>query len=87
MNIAEFSVNAMRTGILRDTHFLDKYQNDPDVLYARPIVQPGSKVSWPGALLVGFLFPLSCNRATWQHVNPRFQKLLYVTCSGIRDIG
>ncbi len=45
MNIAEFSVNAMKTGILRDAHFLDKYQNDPDVLYARPIVQPGSKVS------------------------------------------
>lgn len=44
MNIAEFSVNAMRTGVLRDFKFLEKYQGDPDVLYARPIVQPGTKV-------------------------------------------
>jgi biotin carboxylase len=44
MNISEFSVNAMRTGILRDTKFIEKYQGRPDVLYARPIVQAGSKV-------------------------------------------
>eukprot|EP00887_Chlorella_sp_A99_P000177 scaffold13.g177.t1 len=45
--IAEFSVNAMRTGILRDVSFLDKYQSDPQarfVLYARPLVEPGSRV-------------------------------------------
>lgn len=44
MNIAEFSVNAMRTGILRDINFTDKYQDKPEVLYARPLVQAGSKV-------------------------------------------
>ena len=38
------ALQALKTGILRDVSFLDKYQNDPDVLYARPIVQPGSKV-------------------------------------------
>ena len=44
MHISEFSVNAMKTGILKSTSFLDKYQNTPDVLYARPIVEAGSKV-------------------------------------------
>ena len=44
MNIAEFSVNAMRTGILRDVDFLAPWQDDPSVLYARPIVEPGLKV-------------------------------------------
>lgn len=44
MNVAEFSVNAMRTGILRDTAFLDKYQGLSDVLYARALAEPGSKV-------------------------------------------
>jgi hypothetical protein len=44
MNIAEFSVNAMRSGTLLHTTFLDKYQKDENVLYARPIVEAGSKV-------------------------------------------
>lgn len=42
--IAEFSVNAMKTGIVKNFDFLAKYQDDPDVLYARPLVQPNSKV-------------------------------------------
>jgi hypothetical protein len=37
--MAEYSINAKTTGILRDTHFLDKYNNNPDVLYAKPLVQ------------------------------------------------
>lgn len=44
MHIAEFSVNAMKTGILKDTTFLTKYQGDPDVLYARTLVEAGGKV-------------------------------------------
>jgi len=44
INIAEFSVNAMRTGILRDTSFLAKYQGVSDVLYARALAEPGTKV-------------------------------------------
>ncbi len=45
MNVAEYLVNAMHTGILRDTHFLDKYQGNPDIIYARAMVEPGTKVS------------------------------------------
>lgn len=37
--MAEYSINAKITGILQDTHFLDKWQDHPDVLYARPLVQ------------------------------------------------
>lgn len=36
--------------MLRDVSFLDKYQSDPDVLYARALVDPGSKV-WGGNTL------------------------------------
>ena len=43
-SIAEFSVNAMRTGVLRHVDFLERYQGDADVLYARALVEPGSKV-------------------------------------------
>jgi hypothetical protein len=44
MNIAEYSINAMKSGIIRDFDFLQQYQGRPDVLYARAIVAPGSKV-------------------------------------------
>jgi hypothetical protein len=37
--MAEYSINAKITGILQDTHFLDKWQDHPDVLYARPLVE------------------------------------------------
>jgi hypothetical protein len=40
--MAEYSINAKVTGILQDTHFLDKWQDHPDVLYARPLVQVGT---------------------------------------------
>jgi biotin carboxylase len=44
-NIAEYSVNAMKSGILKDTEFLGKYtENDKDVLYARALAAAGSKV-------------------------------------------
>jgi hypothetical protein len=39
--MAEFSVNAKVTGILQNTDYLDKWQQHPDVLYARPLVQVG----------------------------------------------
>jgi hypothetical protein len=39
MQMAEYSINAKLTGILRDTHFLDKWKQHPDVLYARPLVE------------------------------------------------
>ena len=45
MPIAEFSVNAMRTGILRQVDFLDKYQGREEVLYARTLVEAGAKVT------------------------------------------
>eukprot|EP00887_Chlorella_sp_A99_P000154 scaffold16.g154.t1 len=50
MLTAEYIVNAKRTGILRNLSFLDKYQARPDsiglpgVIYAKPCVQPGTKV-------------------------------------------
>jgi hypothetical protein len=55
-NIAEFSVNALRTGHIRDVDFLKPYHGRPDVLYANPLVQAGDKVrrggrwvTWLGA--------------------------------------
>mmetsp|Transcript_30006 Transcript_30006/g.71495 ORF Transcript_30006/g.71495 Transcript_30006/m.71495 type:complete len:603 (+) Transcript_30006:197-2005(+) len=42
--IAEFSVNAMKSGILKHTDYLGNWVDHPDVLYARPIVPPGGKV-------------------------------------------
>ena len=44
MKVAEFSVNAMKSGILKSTSFIDRYQQRPDVLYARALVEAGSKV-------------------------------------------
>mmetsp|Transcript_24803 Transcript_24803/g.63947 ORF Transcript_24803/g.63947 Transcript_24803/m.63947 type:complete len:638 (+) Transcript_24803:91-2004(+) len=41
--IAEYSINAQVTGILRDTEYLKPWQNHPEVLYARPLVEPGHK--------------------------------------------
>jgi hypothetical protein len=37
--MAEYSINAKSTGILRNTAFLDKWVNHPDVLYARALVE------------------------------------------------
>lgn len=44
VQMAEYSINAKSTGILRNTAFLDKWVNHPDVLYARALVEAGSKV-------------------------------------------
>ena len=44
VNVAEYSVNAMNSGILKNTDFLEKYQNQDGVLYARPLIEPGCKV-------------------------------------------
>lgn len=43
-NIAEYSVNALKSGTLRDLDFLKPYQGRPDVLYANPLAEPGEKV-------------------------------------------
>lgn len=37
--MAEYSINAKTTGILQSTAFLDKWQQHPDVLYARTLVE------------------------------------------------
>ena len=44
MNIAEYSVNAMKTGVLVNNDHLKKYQDNQDILYARALAQPGTKV-------------------------------------------
>ena len=43
-NIAEYSVNALKSGTIRDVKFLEPYQGRPDVLYANPLVEAGAKV-------------------------------------------
>lgn len=48
VNIAEYSVNAMKSGILKSVDFVNKYQSMDGVLYARPLAEAGSKVT--GAL-------------------------------------
>ncbi|GBF94433.1 hypothetical protein Rsub_07247 [Raphidocelis subcapitata] len=44
VQMAEYSINAKTTGVIRGFEFLDRWQNHPDVLYARPLVPAGSKV-------------------------------------------
>uniref|UniRef100_A0A7R9Z3D5 ATP-grasp domain-containing protein n=1 Tax=Chlamydomonas euryale TaxID=1486919 RepID=A0A7R9Z3D5_9CHLO len=41
--MAEFTMNAMVSGILQNTDFLDALANRDDFLYARPLVKPGHK--------------------------------------------
>ena len=43
-HVAEFSVNAMRSGTLRDLEVLQKFDGAEGVLYARALVEPGAKV-------------------------------------------
>jgi len=42
--IAEYSVNAKKTGILQHHNYLDSWVEHPDVLYIRPTVPAGKKV-------------------------------------------
>lgn len=56
-NIAEYSVNALRTGRLRDLDFLKPYQGRPDVLYANPLVEAGDRVRGQHPLLVAGALP------------------------------
>ncbi|EFN56176.1 hypothetical protein CHLNCDRAFT_144890 [Chlorella variabilis] len=44
MQVAEYIVNARRTGVLRSLAFLDRYQGVPGVLYAKPCVPAGAHV-------------------------------------------
>ena len=39
VHMAEYSINAKKTGVLRDFSFLDKWTTHPDVLYAKPLAQ------------------------------------------------
>ena len=41
--MAEYTVNALVSGVLEHTDFLDEWQGHPDVLYARPLVKAGHK--------------------------------------------
>lgn len=43
VQMAEFTVNALKSGILEHTDFLDAWKTHGDVLYARPLVKPGHK--------------------------------------------
>ncbi|KAK9812604.1 hypothetical protein WJX72_000445 [[Myrmecia] bisecta] len=44
-NIAEYSINAYKTGKIQHTHFHKEWESHPDVLYVRPLVQAGQKVT------------------------------------------
>lgn len=39
VQMAEYSINAKVSGIIRHIDFLDKWKQHPDVLYARPLVK------------------------------------------------
>ncbi|EFJ50268.1 hypothetical protein VOLCADRAFT_89214 [Volvox carteri f. nagariensis] len=41
--MAEYTINAQKTGHLKSVDFLDRYKGQEGVLYARPLVQPGAK--------------------------------------------
>jgi carnosine synthase len=70
-NIAEYSVNALKSGTIRDVKFLEPYQGRPDVLYANPLVEAGAKVGagheccvvgagWWAGMVVGAGCKLCC---------------------------
>lgn len=42
VQMAEYSINAHASGVLRDLKFLEPWADHPDVLYARPLVQVGA---------------------------------------------
>jgi len=41
--IAEYSLNAKKSGILKHTNYLGEWKEHPDVMYIRPIVKAGGK--------------------------------------------
>ncbi|KXZ47333.1 hypothetical protein GPECTOR_36g58 [Gonium pectorale] len=41
--MAEYTINAQKTGHIQHVNFLDKYRGQEGVLYARPLVAPGAK--------------------------------------------
>ncbi|KAL3140541.1 hypothetical protein ABBQ32_005121 [Trebouxia sp. C0010 RCD-2024] len=45
MYIAEYSINAQKSGKVQHIDFLKEWQNHPDVLYARALVKKGQKVT------------------------------------------
>lgn len=44
VQMAEYSINAKKSGVIRDFKFLEPWQDHADVLYARALVPAGSKV-------------------------------------------
>lgn len=58
--IAEYSINAPRSGVIENDRFLAKWVGHPNVIYARPLVSPGDKVvgaqdglpTWLGEVMV-----------------------------------
>jgi len=44
-HIAEYSINANKTGRMAHAAFMDKWAEHPDVLYARALVAPGDRVT------------------------------------------
>lgn len=47
MCIAEYSLNAPISGVIQHTDYLKDWQDHPEVLYARPLVEAGGKVTGP----------------------------------------
>ena len=47
MCLAEYSMNAPISGVVEHTNYLDEWQANPQVLYARPLVKAGGKVTGP----------------------------------------
>eukprot|EP00798_Chlamydomonas_sp_ICE-L_P007624 gene7624-781_t len=41
--MAEYSVNADKSGVLQNIDFIDQWKDHPDVLYIKPYIQPGAK--------------------------------------------
>jgi carnosine synthase len=64
--LAEFTVNAMKTGILRDTMFLRSFENRKDVMYARALVKSGAKVVCAADGLPTWVCELMVTRPTVQ---------------------
>jgi hypothetical protein len=44
VNMAEYSINADRSGVLERDDFLEEWATHPDVLYARPLAKKGERV-------------------------------------------
>jgi len=79
-NIAEYSMNAPRSGYIAHTNFLDEWCDNPNLVYARPLVVPRQLVCGPQDGMPTWLCEVMCTAATVEE-GIRFVKQIEATCA------